>query len=251
MSLELDQENKNNLTPSQVRRIRALMKKKEELKQYGGHLNKYFPSSGPLAYYNYPKHMAFFAAGKAFSQRLFLAGNRVGKTVAGGYEVACHATGDYPEWWPGRRFDHPVDCWVVGDTGQTTRDIVQKELMGQPGDFGSGMIAKANIVNWTARPGISGAVDILQVRHKSGGISKIGFKSNDQGRRSFNGTAKHVIWGDEELDYDVWEECYLRTMTTQGIMISTMTPLKGLTEFIENYMKDAVNETDLEAAVNE
>jgi len=62
-----------------------------------------------------------------------MAANRVGKTVVGAYEMTCHLTGVYPHWWEGRRFDHAVDTWACGDTSETTRDIVQKELMGPLG----------------------------------------------------------------------------------------------------------------------
>jgi phage terminase large subunit-like protein len=50
------------------------------------------------------------------------------------------------------------------------------------------------------------------------------------------GTAKHVIWIDEECDHDVFTECRLRTMTVRGIMIVTFTPLKGLTSLAKFLM---------------
>jgi hypothetical protein len=34
----------------------------------------------------------------------------------GGFETTLHLTGDYPEWWEGRRFDHPIEAWVAGET---------------------------------------------------------------------------------------------------------------------------------------
>src|SRR6202050_1128299 len=52
----------------------------------------------------YPKQIEFFAAGLQYKERLFMAANRVGKTVAGGFEATCHLTGRYPSWWEGRRF---------------------------------------------------------------------------------------------------------------------------------------------------
>jgi terminase large subunit-like protein len=44
------------------------------------------------------------------------------------------------------------------------------------------------------------------------GVSYLGFKSYDQGRRKFQGTGKHVIWLDEEPPADVYEECLLPLM---------------------------------------
>lgn len=40
-------------------------------------------------------------------ERMVMAANRVGKTQCAAAEVAMHATGDYPDWWEGKRFDKP------------------------------------------------------------------------------------------------------------------------------------------------
>ena len=36
------------------------------------------------------------------SQRLLMAGNRIGKSFCGAMEMAYHLTGKYPDWWTGR-----------------------------------------------------------------------------------------------------------------------------------------------------
>src|SRR5690606_19266974 len=51
--------------------------------------------------------------GAEFRERLFVAANQVGKTLSGAAEVGMHLTGQYPDWWTGRRFDHPV-IWIAG-----------------------------------------------------------------------------------------------------------------------------------------
>ena len=61
-----------------------------------------FPATGEYSYDKYPKHTAFFSAGATFTERAFIAGNRTGKSVAGGFETVCHATGVYPDWWDGK-----------------------------------------------------------------------------------------------------------------------------------------------------
>src|SRR5262245_47061482 len=59
-----------------------------------------------LQYYRpYKKQIEFHAAGASHRERLLCAGNQLGKTLAGGFEVAMHTTGLYPDWWQGRRFD--------------------------------------------------------------------------------------------------------------------------------------------------
>ena len=201
-----------------------------------------YPETGPLRRELYPKHVQFFAGGDEYLERCMMAANRVGKTWGvGAYEVTCHLTGKYPDWWPGRRFDRPIDGWVAGDTSETTRDVIQVALTGiggegADGELGTGMIPGDLIIGTpSSKRGISGAFDTLRVRHVSGGVSKVGFKSYDQGRAKFQGTKKDVVWLDEEPDEHVYEECVLRlTATTpdenNGLMICTFTPLKGISK---------------------
>jgi len=99
-----------------------------------------FPAVGEFRRELYRKQLDFFAAGKRFKERLFMAANRVGKSEAGAYEVTLHLTGLYPDWWRGRRFDGPVEVWACGTTSETTRDIVQAKLMVPLGEDGTGMI---------------------------------------------------------------------------------------------------------------
>src|SRR5690349_9110680 len=70
----------------------------EDAEKYGK-FSSLFPDSGPLRRELYTKHMEFFKAGAKYRERCFMAGNRVGKTVAGSFETTCHVTGDYPDWW--------------------------------------------------------------------------------------------------------------------------------------------------------
>ncbi|MCA1838063.1 MAG: terminase family protein [Actinobacteria bacterium] len=196
-----------------------------------------FPDKGPLRRALYPKHLAFFAAGRAHQERCMMAANRVGKTTAGGYETTLHLTGRYPDWWEGRRFAGPIEAWVAGDTAETTRDIVQAALMGPLADLGTGLIPGDAIIGEPSRrSGVTGAFDTARIRHVSGGVSLLGFKSFDQGRKKFQGTAKHVVWLDEEPPADVYDECMMRLMTTDGLMLCTFTPLNGLTEIVRRFM---------------
>src|SRR4051812_16043481 len=94
-------------------------------------IEKYYPETGKLSRQAYPKHMQFFKAGTEHRERCMMAANRVGKTDAACYEVTCHLTGQYPSWWEGRKFTHPVDVWLSGDTSTTVRDILQKKLFGE------------------------------------------------------------------------------------------------------------------------
>jgi terminase large subunit-like protein len=64
-------------------------------------------------YWPYAKQATFHAAGAKHRERLLMAGNQLGKTLAGAMETAIHATGRYPEWWQGKRFDKPTVSWVA------------------------------------------------------------------------------------------------------------------------------------------
>src|SRR5262245_27889156 len=96
---------------------------REEARRAGYKMRAYFRDTGPHRRDAYPKHVAFLRAGAQHKERLFLAGNQVGKTELGAYETTCHLTGLYPPWWEGKRFDRPTYGWACGDTGKTLRDI--------------------------------------------------------------------------------------------------------------------------------
>ena len=115
-----------------------------------------------LKYYTpYPKQRAFHDAGAKHRERLFMAGNRVGKTLCGAAEMAMHLTGRYPEWWAGKRFSNSVRAWAAGVTSETTRDVVQEKLIGPPfreSERGSGMIPKDLILDVINARGVPGTM---------------------------------------------------------------------------------------------
>ena len=150
----------------------------------------------------------------------------------GGYELTLHLTGQYPEWWTGRRFDRPIKAWAAGDTGKTVREIIQEKLLGPVHAKGTGLIPQDCIIRTTAKSGVPDAVDTIQVRHVSGGVSTLVLKSYDQKRISFQGTEQDVIWLDEEPDLGIYTECLLRTMTNGGMVMLTFTPLLGMSETV-------------------
>lgn len=217
----------------------------------------YFPDTGPLRRDLYKRHMRFFELGarhkpgpgcppdcdgRPHRERLLMAANRVGKTEsAGGYELTLHLTGRYPPWWRGARFMHPISAWAAGDSRETVREILQEKLLGSE-DYndtdlvGTGLIPGDDIVHLAPMAGVPGAVSRIVVKNQFGGNSVLGFKSYDQGRKKFQGTSKHVILLDEEPPADVYSECVTRTMTVNGHMLCTFTPLQGLTEMVLQFV---------------
>ena len=107
----------------------------------------------------YRKHMAFFASRDR--ERLMIAANRIGKPQAGAFETTAHLTGEYPEWWEGRKFEEPVSWWAVGDTSKTVRDIGQLELMGPMNAIGTGFIPRHRIEHFSRKPGVTDAIETV------------------------------------------------------------------------------------------
>lgn len=233
------------LTSSERRELLSLLEERAR-RENRRRLHTYYPDAGPLRRELYPRHLEFFRAGSKHRERLMLAANRVGKTEGiGGYESALHLTGRYPSWWDGRRFDRPVRWWAAGKTNETTRDIVQAKLLGpvgwegsRKGFAGTGLVPGDDIGDASWKAGVPDLADRVQVKHSSGGWSQLGLKSYQQGRGSFEGTEQDGVWLDEEPPLEVYTECLIRTMTTDGMMILTFTPLEGMSDVVMAFLKD-------------
>jgi phage terminase large subunit-like protein len=213
-------------------------------------LESMFPDGGPFARNLYTRHLEFFACGTHYSQRVFMAANRVGKTMGAGTEWTYHLTGEYPHWWTGYRFNRPIRLLVSGDTHETTRDILQLKLLGSTTDrpemFGTGLIPGRCIKSITARRGnVQGAVERALIRRKGGGESELWFRSYEQGRQIFQGFELDGFWPDEECPQDVYEEGLVRLMTRKGICTLTFTPLQGLTELVQNLQESEGEEASI------
>ena len=165
-----------------------------------------------------------------------MAGNRVGKTIAGGVEFSYHLTGRYPAWWKGRKWDRPVRCMAAGDTTQTTKDILQLKLLGDYDDMGGGLVPRETIGEHTSKAGTAKGIESVKVKHVSGGWSNLKLRSYEQGRKIFQGTEEDIIWFDVEPPNDVYNEALVRTMTTEGMTIITFTPLLGMSETVMSFL---------------
>jgi len=236
---------KPNEAAEYLKALEAVAQSNRENKFYG-----MFPNEGPFRRELYPKHVQFFRLGAIHRERLFMAGNRVGKSQGGMFEATAHLTGCYPDWWEGRRFDKPIRAWVAGKDTTTTRDILLTGLFGEiisnPNGTksmdGMGMVPKRMIGAITWRRGID-LIDRARVRHFDAkgnfdGWSKVGFKSYEMGRGSFEGTEQEMVLLDEEPPEDVYSECLVRTMTTGGIVMVLFTPMAGLSNVVKSFMGD-------------
>ena len=220
--------------------LELLEHKERELKY--NKVSALYPDSGPYRREAYPKHVAFMNAGSKYQERAFVAANRTGKTLTGAFEMSCHLTGNYPDWWEGRKFLNAIDAWAAGVSNQSTKEILQFELLGDVNDLGSGLIPKEALTRKpTRKPGVADAIETIYVKHVSGGISRCTFKSYEQKRISFQGTKKQVIWLDEEpTDPGIYTECLTRLMDEHnpGIIYCTFTPLFGLSDVVLSFLPD-------------
>jgi phage terminase large subunit-like protein len=93
------------------------------------------------------------------------------------------------------------------------------------------------IVKVSNKQGLPNAADTVLVRHVSGSLSRVSFKSYESGRKAFEGTAQHLIWLDEESPLDIYTECLYRTATTGGVLYTTFTPLGGMSDVVKSFLE--------------
>jgi phage terminase large subunit-like protein len=191
-------------------------------------------------YAPYPRQQEFHTAGATFRERLFMAGNQLGKTVSGAAEMAMHLTGRYPHGWNGRRWDRGIAAWASGVTGESVRDTVQRLLMGRPGQFGTGFIPAECIIGDPKKAlGTPDLLDSVTVRHASGGESRLYFKRYEQGREKWQGETLDIVWFDEEPPPDIYTEGLTRTNATGGMAYMTFTPLLGMSEVVMRFLNSS------------
>lgn len=172
-------------------------------------------------------------------ERLFMAGNQLGKTLAGAAEMTYHLTGEYPDWWQGRKFRKPVMAWASGVTGESVRDTTQRLLVGRPGEYGTGCIPKRSIVGEPKKAmGVPDLLDSVAVRHISGGTSRLYFKSYEKGQEKWQGETLDIVWFDEEPPEDIYTEGLARTNATGGFAYMTFTPLQGMSVVVKKFITD-------------
>ena len=166
------------------------------------------------------KQMAFHKCTKR--NRWVFGGNRSGKTECGAVESIWMALGIHPY----RQNRDDVFGWVVSVSTQVQRDVAQAKILKY--------LPTRSIVDIVMREGKKtspeyGIIDHIVIKNAFGNLSRIGFKSCDQGREKFQGASLDFVWFDEEPPKDIYDECKMRVFDRCGDIFGTMTPLKGLT----------------------
>lgn len=206
------------------------------------------------AYRPYNKQAEFHAAGATKRERLFMAGNQLGKTIAGSREAALHLTGRYPNWWTGRVFDKPTRAWVAGITAESTRDSVQKLLVGPPQQkeqWGTGAIPADAILDTNPARGVPDLLDSMVIKFGGGGDVQAQesiclFKTYEKGREKWQADTLDFLWFDEEPPLDVYSEGLTRTNATGGMVFITFTPLKGMSDVVTRFLLPAKDDPGAE-----
>jgi phage terminase large subunit-like protein len=192
-----------------------------------------------LKYFRPFEHqLAFFKTGD-HPRRGILAANRIGKTVSTCFETAMHLTGRYPEWWEGRRFNKPVTAFVAGEGWEQCARVLQDELIGTKDikireQVGTGAIPRECIVQDTMRCDGANVLGV-EIRHASGANSYLLFGNYTQEVRNLQGFKLDFVVFDEQPPDDVFSELVTRTATTQGQVLCSFTPLKGLNGLVSKF----------------
>ena len=165
-------------------------------------------------------------------KRLFLGGNRSGKTVGGATESVMWLTGKHPYL-------------------QTPPPPVRGRCVSV--DFLNGVekIVKPEVARWLPASELSGGSwekafnKELRLLTLANG-SFLEFMSYDQDVDKFAGTSRHFIWFDEEPPRDIYIECLQRLLDTAGSFWITMTPVDGMSSWIYDELYEKSREdTDI------
>jgi phage terminase large subunit-like protein len=229
---------------TELKRQRALLlKAKEQYIKYN-FAESIFPATGPYSRDKYKKHLELIKATATHNFCLFGAGNQLGKTLTAAFIIRTVATGKYPDWWEGRRWDRPVNILIASVTPAQIRKAIQTKLFGRFSDMGTGMLSKDDITDretgelmtWNM-PGTSNTVVTAEVNHVSGGKSIIEVLTYNQGRDVFQGNTSDIVLFDEEPEhYSIYAEAVRGIIRNNGLFILTFTPLKGLTKLLSNFL---------------
>ena len=181
----------------------------------------------------------FCANTNDYYESCLCAANQIGKTRVGTTIDAYALTGEYPDDYPGYRFDFAPMCWCLGYSMEKTRDLLQNELFGvftPQGGFEGGLIPKDRIHSHESAGGTVNAMRTVRVKHKLG-VSTMQFWSYTQGQHAIMGDKVDLVHVDEEpRDQTIRPQLLTRTINGDkgkgGRIIYTFTPENGRTELV-------------------
>ena len=195
----------------------------------------------PLLNYNtgkviHKKQIEFHKSKKR--NRWVFGGNRTGKTECGAVETIWLSLGIHPY----KQNKKQTECWVVSLSTRVQKEVAQAKILKY--------LPKSNIVDFIMSEGKksspeSGIIECIIVKNIFGNISKIWFKSCEEGREKFQGASLDFVWFDEEPPEDIYQECKMRVLDKCGEIFGTMTPLKGLTYIYNQIYLNSLNDDEI------
>lgn len=212
--------------------VKDILKLEKEIEtRYNQNKLNFYNKKGKI----HKKQVAFHKCKKR--NRWVFSGNRSGKTECGAVETVYLACGVHPY-----KKNKPTEGWVVSLSRQVQRDVAQRKILHY---LPQSYIEKIVMVSGGQESAENGIIDFILVKSAAGGLSRIGFKSCDQGRDKFQGASLDYVWFDEEPPYDIYNECKMRVLDRCGEIFGTMTPLKGLTWVYNTIYLNDKNDKDV------
>lgn len=168
-----------------------------------------------FAYRPHAKQFKFHTSTK--HTRLYIGGNRSGKTTGGAAEMVFWLRKDHPY----RRLPLP-------------EGPIRGRACAVDFNYGVAQILFPAIKQWMPPSALvngswedSYNKELRELTLTNG--STLEFRSYDQDVEKFAGTSRHIIWEDEEPPLLIHNENMARLIDTNGYMMMTMTPLEGMT----------------------
>lgn len=188
-----------------------------------------------FGYVPHDKQIMFHGASSR--NRLYIGGNRSGKTTGGIAEDI---------WWLTGR--HPYRKVPQGG--------VRGRIVGV--DFINGIekILKPEFMRWCAVSDLRGnswsdAYDTQERTLNFENGSFVEFMSYDQDVDKFAGTSRHFVHFDEEPPQDIYIECIARLIDTKGSWWMTLTPVMGMEWMFDDIYNKGLNDPDSNISVIE
>ena len=189
------------------------------------------------AYKPHTKQYQFHTSEK--HTRLYIGGNRSGKTVGGAVETC---------YWLMKR--HPYRKLALPE-GPVRGRAVAVDF-----SYGVDMLMLPEISRWMPPSFLRNGSweDSYDKEHRQltlANKSTLEFRSYEQDLDKHAGASRHFIWFDEEPPQHIYNENSLRILDTNGYMWLTMTPVEGITWTYESLYLKGIENPDGDIAVIE
>lgn len=188
-------------------------------------------------YRPHPKQYIFHTSVR--KRKLYIGGNRSGKTTGGVVEDIWRATNTHP-YRPELNAIGPNFGRVVAtDFDHGVAQVLLPQF--------SQWLYPSALINGSWEDSYNKSTKLLTLANKS----SIEFMSYDQDLDKFAGTSRHWIHFDEEPPRNIWVECLARLVDTDGDWHMTMTPVEGMNWIYDELYEGQVNNPEAEVEVIE